>query len=99
MALAYVEARALEPDELGHAQPARIQPLQHRAVAARNDVVTFDRADQAFDVVRPELPGDLARAARSADVAQRILLDHALAQQELEESAHGGRHARLRGRS
>ena len=64
--------------------------MNHRAVADAARRVERRRGEDAIDVVVSENPRELLRELRSIDELRGVGLDRLLAEEELEEPAHGG---------
>ena len=95
-ALAEEEVLQAQPRELRHAQPARVEELQHGAVAQPLGGGGVDGGDDAVDLLHGEHVGELAPRLGRRDELGGRRVDALLEQHEVEEAAHAAQLPRLR---
>jgi len=93
-----IDALGLEPHELRHAKPRRVEGLEHRAVPEPERVRLVGRGEQRLDVLGRERPRQRRPGLRVHDVGRRVRGDDPLPDREGEESAERGDQARGRPR-
>src|SRR5688572_9951843 len=91
-----VDAAALEPDRLAHADATAVQELDERAVAQAPRRRAVGGVDQALDLAERERAGELLAPPRQVDVGGRVVAPLSERDEVAVEGARGGGAARDR---
>jgi hypothetical protein len=98
-ALVQVDLAVPQAYQFRHAQPGRVQHLEHRAVAMAEWIGGLRRREQSIDLRFSERARQAPPDFRHCDLRRRVLLDHGLAHEVAEEAPEARELARRRARA